>query len=99
MADLKLRRLTEYNVRLKDDLDLPRIRVSEAAQDLIRFCSQTRDFLVSGIIYSVCVSSLIDATLMRAQVPSVWGPVDKASDPYSAQSGGGGGGGGCCTVM
>lgn len=32
MAELKLRRLTEHNLRLKEDLDRPRVRVSEAAQ-------------------------------------------------------------------
>lgn len=31
MADLKLRRLNELNLRLREDLDRPRIRVSEAA--------------------------------------------------------------------
>jgi guanine nucleotide-binding protein subunit gamma len=31
MADLKLRRLTELNSRLKEDLDRPRVKVSEAA--------------------------------------------------------------------
>ena len=31
MADLKLRRLQELNSRLKEDLDRPRIRVSEAS--------------------------------------------------------------------
>lgn len=32
MSELKLRRLTEHNQRLKEDLDRPRIRVSEASQ-------------------------------------------------------------------
>ena len=31
MADLKLRRLNELNLRLREDLDRPRIRVSEAS--------------------------------------------------------------------
>lgn len=31
MADLKLRRLNELNSRLKDDLERPRVKVSEAA--------------------------------------------------------------------
>lgn len=31
MADLKLRRLTELNMRLREDLDRPRIKVSEAS--------------------------------------------------------------------
>lgn len=32
MSELKLRRLTEHNLRLKEDLDRPRVRISEAAQ-------------------------------------------------------------------
>lgn len=31
MADLKLRRLNELNTRLREDLERPRIRVSEAS--------------------------------------------------------------------
>ena len=31
MADLKLRRLNELNMRLKEDLERPRIKVSEAS--------------------------------------------------------------------
>jgi hypothetical protein len=31
VADLKYRRLTELNARLKEDLDRPRVKVSEAA--------------------------------------------------------------------
>ena len=31
MADLKLRRLAELNLRLREDLDRPRVKVSEAA--------------------------------------------------------------------
>jgi hypothetical protein len=31
MADLKLRRLNELNLRLKEDLDRPRIKVAEAS--------------------------------------------------------------------
>ena len=31
VADLKYRRLTELNVRLKEDLDRPRVKVSEAS--------------------------------------------------------------------
>ncbi|KAI9756850.1 MAG: hypothetical protein M4579_003686 [Chaenotheca gracillima] len=46
MADLKLRRLTELNLRLREDLDRPRIKVSEAAMGLITYTSQTRDFMV-----------------------------------------------------
>ena len=31
MHELKLRRLTEHNARLRDDLQRPRVRVSEAS--------------------------------------------------------------------
>ncbi|CAG8767160.1 14909_t:CDS:1, partial [Gigaspora margarita] len=31
MADIKLRRLVELNQRLREDLDRPRVRVSEAS--------------------------------------------------------------------
>lgn len=37
MAELKLRRLTELNQRLQEDLNRRRIPVSEAAMDLIAF--------------------------------------------------------------
>jgi guanine nucleotide-binding protein subunit gamma len=32
MSELKLRRLTEHNQRLREDLARPRVRVSEASQ-------------------------------------------------------------------
>lgn len=35
MAELKLRRLNELNMRLREDLDRPRIRVSEAAMGCV----------------------------------------------------------------
>jgi hypothetical protein len=39
VADLKYRRLTELNARLKEDLDRPRVKVSEAALSFVTFCS------------------------------------------------------------
>ena len=41
MADLKLRRLNELNMRLREDLERPRIKVSEAAMGYAAL-SQTR---------------------------------------------------------
>ncbi len=35
MADLKLRRLTELNLRLREDLDRPRVKLSEAAMGCV----------------------------------------------------------------
>ncbi|OBZ69327.1 Guanine nucleotide-binding protein subunit gamma [Grifola frondosa] len=72
MSELKLRRLSEHNQRLREDLARPRIRVSEASSSLIRYCKTTKDYLV----------------------PSVWGTVSKAEDPFGPPASG------CqCTVM
>ncbi|RIB29552.1 G-protein gamma subunit [Gigaspora rosea] len=49
MADIKLRRLVELNQRLREDLDRPRVRVSEASNSLILYCRNTRDFLVPSV--------------------------------------------------
>ena len=40
MAELKLRRLTELNARLREDLERRRIPVSEAATELVVALSQ-----------------------------------------------------------
>ncbi|SLM34433.1 g-protein complex gamma subunit ste18 [Lasallia pustulata] len=49
MADLKLRRLNELNGRLTEDLNRPRIRVSEAASSLVQYCNSTKDFMVPSL--------------------------------------------------
>jgi len=49
MADLKLRRLNELNLRLREDLDRPRIKVSEASMSLITYCNTTKDFMVPSL--------------------------------------------------
>ncbi|KAJ5921709.1 hypothetical protein N7454_009183 [Penicillium verhagenii] len=49
VADLKYPRLTELNARLKEDLDRPRVKVSEAALSLIAYCNNTRDFMVPSV--------------------------------------------------
>ncbi|KIW08914.1 uncharacterized protein PV09_00833 [Verruconis gallopava] len=47
MAELKLRRLQELNMRLKEDLERRRIPVSEAANDLIGFTEkEPKDWMV-----------------------------------------------------
>jgi guanine nucleotide-binding protein subunit gamma len=49
MSDLKLRRLTEHNQRLREDLSRPRIRISEASSSLINYCKNTKDHLVPSV--------------------------------------------------
>lgn len=49
MAELKLRRLNELNSRLKEDLERPEIKVSEASMSLIQYCNNTKDFMVPSV--------------------------------------------------
>ncbi|KAK4092548.1 hypothetical protein Purlil1_3169 [Purpureocillium lilacinum] len=49
MADLKLRRLTELNNRLREDLERERIPVSTAAKSIIAYCNGTRDYMVPSV--------------------------------------------------
>lgn len=49
MADLKLRRLTELNTRLREDLERERISVSQASKSIITYTSSTKDFMVPSI--------------------------------------------------
>ncbi|RYP77998.1 hypothetical protein DL771_000857 [Monosporascus sp. 5C6A] len=49
MADLKLRRLTELNNRLREDLERERIPVSQAANTIIAYCNSTRDYMVPSV--------------------------------------------------
>ncbi|KAK8844002.1 hypothetical protein IAR55_006795 [Kwoniella newhampshirensis] len=49
MAELKLRRLTEHNQRLREDLARPRARVSEASLGLIKYCTGTKDPMLPSV--------------------------------------------------
>ncbi|TAQ85413.1 hypothetical protein B7494_g6258 [Chlorociboria aeruginascens] len=49
MADLKLRRLTELNNRLREDLERERIPVSQAAKSIISYTNSTKDFMVPSV--------------------------------------------------
>ncbi|KAL6859573.1 GGL domain-containing protein [Trichoderma novae-zelandiae] len=49
MADLKLRRLTELNNRLREDLDRERIPISTASKSIIAYCNGTRDYMVPSV--------------------------------------------------
>jgi guanine nucleotide-binding protein subunit gamma len=53
MAELKLRRLTELNARLREDLDRPRIKVSDACQSMTNYTRTTKDFMVPSTWGSV----------------------------------------------
>ncbi|KAI9905033.1 hypothetical protein N3K66_001562 [Trichothecium roseum] len=49
MADLKLRRLTELNNRLREDLERERIPVSTASKSIIAYCNGTRDYMAPSV--------------------------------------------------
>ncbi|KAF8977634.1 hypothetical protein BDQ17DRAFT_1440538 [Cyathus striatus] len=98
LSELKLRRILEHNQRLREDLARPRVKVSEASASLIRYCKATKDHLVchaqslSSTLAPVVVSLL--NVLVILQVPSVWGPVGRAENPYEQQTEGK-----CCTIQ
>ncbi|WVN87163.1 uncharacterized protein L203_102339 [Cryptococcus depauperatus CBS 7841] len=49
MHELKLRRLTEHNLRLKEELARPRVMVSVASLSLINYCRATKDPLLPSV--------------------------------------------------
>ena len=49
MSEIKLRRLTELNTRLREDLDRPRIKVSEACESLIAYTKTSKDYMVPSV--------------------------------------------------
>ena len=52
MSELKLRRLTEHNQRLREDLARPRIRVSEASARYVIATYMRLDRLADGLCLS-----------------------------------------------
>ena len=80
MADLKLRRLNELNLRLREDLDRPRIRVSEASMRYVCFAasiSSDSKMFPNRPLLILCLRSLITYcnSTKDFMVPSLWGPV------------------------
>ncbi|KAI8085767.1 G-protein gamma-like domain-containing protein [Gilbertella persicaria] len=49
ISEAKLKRILEYNERLQEQLELPRIPVSEASKSLVDYCNNTRDPLIPSI--------------------------------------------------
>ena len=84
MSELKLRRVIEHNQRLREDLARPRVRVSEASARCVVMPVEQAEILTLDL----CDRSLIRycKTTKDHLVPSVWGPVGRAEDPYGAQT-------------
>ncbi|KAJ2725834.1 hypothetical protein GGI07_001041 [Coemansia sp. Benny D115] len=49
MSEHRLRKLVEYNSRLREQLELPRVPVSQASEALIAYTQNTKDFLLPSI--------------------------------------------------
>ncbi|KAG2193314.1 hypothetical protein INT46_008524 [Mucor plumbeus] len=49
ISETKLKRILEYNERLKEQLELRRIPVSEASASLVEYCNATKDPLIPSI--------------------------------------------------
>ncbi|KAK9473204.1 GGL domain-containing protein [Dipodascopsis tothii] len=49
MAELKLKRLNDLTVRLKEDYNRPRVKVSEACQSIIHYTKNTKDFMIPSV--------------------------------------------------
>ncbi|KAJ2082169.1 Guanine nucleotide-binding protein subunit gamma [Coemansia sp. RSA 988] len=49
MSEHKLRKIVEHNNRLKEQLELPRIPVSQASESLISFVTSTKDYLLPSV--------------------------------------------------
>ncbi|KAL8678078.1 MAG: hypothetical protein Q9186_005543 [Xanthomendoza sp. 1 TL-2023] len=80
MADLKLRRLNELNSRLKEDLERPRIKVSEASMSYVPRISLSFSLNRNpALLIQYCQNT------KDFMVPSLWGQVDKREDPYAPQ--------------
>lgn len=75
MAELKLRRLTELNARLREDLERPRIKVSDACQS----CVLSVLFMQMRLL-TRCDSMInYTRTTKDFMVPSTWGSVSFSS--------------------
>ncbi|CAO3645868.1 unnamed protein product [Mucor hiemalis] len=49
ISEAKLKRILEYNSRLRDQLELNRITVSAASTSLVDYCNSTKDPLIPSI--------------------------------------------------
>lgn len=74
MADLKLRRLTELNTRLREDLERERIPVSQAARSIINYTNSTKDFMVPSV-WGTVDKREDPYTPQRKLIPSLLSPL------------------------
>ncbi|KAG0163959.1 hypothetical protein DFQ28_010963 [Apophysomyces sp. BC1034] len=49
VSEAKLRKLMELNDKLKEQLEIPRIPISEASRSLIEYCQTNRDMMIPSV--------------------------------------------------
>ncbi|KAI8990054.1 G-protein gamma subunit [Pilobolus umbonatus] len=49
VSETKLRKLVEMNNKLKEQLNLPRIPISEASRSIIDYCQATNDLMLPSV--------------------------------------------------
>ncbi|CAG8570272.1 9286_t:CDS:2 [Funneliformis mosseae] len=48
-SEYKFQRILDHNQRLREQLDLPRVRVSQASSTIINYVKSTKDYLVPSV--------------------------------------------------
>lgn len=82
MTELKLRRLNDLNIRLQEDLERPRVTVSQASKESVDLAPSVHlmaiilsfDFTRTGLIFFRSLINYCKST-RDYMVPSVWGSV------------------------
>ncbi|KAK9722729.1 Guanine nucleotide-binding protein subunit gamma [Basidiobolus ranarum] len=49
MSEIKLRKILEHNTRLREQLNVPRATISEAAMSLVKYTKCTRDPMLPSV--------------------------------------------------
>ncbi|KAJ2956713.1 hypothetical protein NQZ79_g7474 [Umbelopsis isabellina] len=74
LSENKLKRINDYNARLKEQLDIPRVKVSQASEEYV-------------LVRLHFLSLIVKITEILWYLLS--GPVDKREDPFAPASSGG----------
>ncbi|KAG0739702.1 hypothetical protein G6F57_010265 [Rhizopus arrhizus] len=49
ISETKLRKLLELNIKLKEQLEISRVPISEASKSMIEYCQTTQDMMVPSV--------------------------------------------------
>ncbi|KAI9271997.1 G-protein gamma-like domain-containing protein [Sporodiniella umbellata] len=63
ISETKLRKLLELNIKLKEQLDISRVPISEASRSMIEYCSKTEDKMIPSVWGSRSPDPFIEPTV------------------------------------